>query len=51
MADFKSMYLKLFGHVTDAINLLQVAQQEVEEIYIENDHPDSPPDLHEKKGQ
>jgi len=37
MADFKSMYLKLFGHVTDAINILQVAQQEAEEVYINSD--------------
>ena len=37
MADFNSMYLKLFNAVTDAINILQTAQIETEEKYIEHE--------------
>ena len=38
MADYKSMYLKLFNEVTDAIALLQKAQQNAEQMYISSDH-------------
>lgn len=34
MSDYKSMYLKLFNSVTDAIEVLHKAQEEVEEMYI-----------------
>ncbi|MCL2409072.1 MAG: hypothetical protein FWC96_05585 [Oscillospiraceae bacterium] len=37
MADYKEMYLELFRAVTDAINLLQKAQQKAEETYISHD--------------
>ena len=33
-ADYREMYITLFRRVTDAICLLQKAQQETEEIYI-----------------
>lgn len=40
MPDYKSMYFKLFNGITDAINLLQKAQRECEEVYIKsNDTP------------
>jgi len=32
--DYKSLYVKLFQNVTKAIELLQDAQQETEEMYI-----------------
>ena len=34
MPDYQRMYLGLFNAVTDAIELLQKAQQDAEEIYI-----------------
>lgn len=34
MPDYQKMYLGLFNAVTDAIELLQKAQQDAEEIYI-----------------
>ena len=34
MADYEKMYKELFNAITDAIRLLQQAQQEVEEMYI-----------------
>lgn len=34
MPDYKDMYLKLFRSQTEAIALLQKAQQETEEMYI-----------------
>jgi len=37
MADFNAMYLKLFNAVTDAINILQTAQVETEEIYMKHE--------------
>ena len=37
MADFKSMYFRLFDKVTDAVNILQSAQQEGEDAYTESD--------------
>ena len=37
MADYREMYRKLFQATAKAINLLQVAQQETEELYISSD--------------
>ena len=37
MADYKSMYLKLFNEVTDTIERLQKIQQECEEVYINSE--------------
>lgn len=37
MADYKKMYDSLFNDVTDAISLLQHAQQKTEEIFISGD--------------
>ena len=34
MPDYQRMYLGLFNAITDAIELLQKAQQDAEEIYI-----------------
>ena len=34
MADYKSMYYKLFNAVTDAIEILKNVQAETEEMYI-----------------
>jgi hypothetical protein len=34
MANFAAMYRKLFNSQTEAIELLQQAQQETEEIYV-----------------
>ena len=34
MNNYKEMYLILFNAITDAIKILQEAQQKVEEIYI-----------------
>lgn len=40
MADYQKMYRKLFQATTRAIELLQQAQQETEEIYISSDEPE-----------
>lgn len=40
MADYQKMYRKLFQATTKAIELLQQAQQETEEIYISSDQPE-----------
>lgn len=40
MPDYKSMYIKLFQSQTKAIQLLQSAQQETEEMYIEAEPTD-----------
>jgi hypothetical protein len=40
MADYNSMYKKMFNAVTDAINILQTAQAEAEEMYIDH-NPDN----------
>lgn len=40
MADYQEMYRKLFQATTKAIELLQQAQQETEEIYISSDQPE-----------
>jgi len=34
MADYKTMYTKLFNATTDAIGILQKAQQDTEETFI-----------------
>ena len=34
MENYKEMYLKLFSAVSDAIELLQAAQREVEEMFV-----------------
>lgn len=39
MADYSSMYKKLFNAVTDAIKILQSAQVETESIYINDESP------------
>jgi hypothetical protein len=39
MADYAKMYRGLFRAVTSAIELLQKAQLEAEEIYISGDEP------------
>ena len=36
MPDYKSMYFSLFNRVTDAIALLQEAQREMENMYLES---------------
>ena len=41
MPDYKTMYKKLFIAVTEAIDILQKAQQETEEIYIESSENDN----------
>ena len=38
MADYKTMYYKLFNSLSDAIEILQKAQQKGEDLYI--DSPD-----------
>ncbi len=40
MADFAAMYRKLFNSQTQAIELLQKAQQDTEEMYITAPDPD-----------
>ena len=40
MPDYKTMYKKLFVAVTVAIDILQKAQQETEEIYIDSSEND-----------
>lgn len=37
MADYKKMYDSLFNDVTNAISLLQRAQQKTEELFISGD--------------
>ena len=37
MADYKKMYDSLFNDVTDAISLLQRAQQKTEALFISDD--------------
>lgn len=34
MADYKNMYMTLFNAITDAINILQKAQRETEELFV-----------------
>lgn len=40
MADYREMYRKLFQATTKAIDILQKAQQETEELYISSDQPE-----------
>ena len=40
MPDYAAMYKKLFNSQTDAIALLQKAQQETEEMYMSSPEPD-----------
>ena len=40
MADFAAMYRKLFNSQTQAIEILQKAQQDTEEMYIAAPDPD-----------
>ncbi len=40
MPDYAAMYKKLFNSQTDAIALLQEAQQETEEMYMSSPEPD-----------
>ncbi len=40
MADFAAMYRKLFNSQTQAIELLQKAQQDTEEMYVSSPDPD-----------
>ena len=37
MADYRKMYDSLFNDVTDAISLLQRAQQKTEELFVSGD--------------
>lgn len=37
MPDYKAMYLQLFNRMTDAINVLQKGQREVERAFVEHD--------------
>jgi hypothetical protein len=39
MPDFKKMYTHLFNKVTDAISILQSAQAETEEMFMEQGDP------------
>ena len=39
MPDYKEMYAKLFRSQTKAINILQEAQKETEDMYIEEEPP------------
>ena len=40
MPDYAKMYRRLFNSQTDAITILQKAQQETEEIYATSPEPD-----------
>lgn len=40
MPDYKTMYLKLFNAITDAVEILQDAQRKTEEIYITSSEQD-----------
>lgn len=40
MADYQEMYRKLFQATTKAIDILQKAQQETEELYISSGQPE-----------
>ena len=39
MADYKQMYRVLFGSITEAIEILQEAQRQCEEMYMAGDPP------------
>lgn len=40
MADYPNMYRKLFNSITDAVEVLQQAQRQTEEMYVEAPDPD-----------
>jgi len=40
MADYKTMYIKLFNAVTNTINSLQAIQVETEEMFLSQVEPD-----------
>lgn len=40
MADYQEMYRRLFQATTKAIDILQKAQQETEELYIASNQPE-----------
>ena len=40
MADYKAMYYKLFNSLSDAIEILQSAQQEGEDFYVDSSDDD-----------
>ena len=40
MPDYKTMYFRLFNRVTDAINILQSAQRECEDMFIDGTDAD-----------
>jgi hypothetical protein len=40
IADYAKMYRRLFNAQTDAIRILQEAQQETEEMYMSSPDPD-----------
>lgn len=40
MADYQEMYRRLFRATTKAIDILQKAQQETEELYIASNQPE-----------
>ena len=41
MPDYKTMYAKLFNAITDAVEILQQAQRDTEEMYIESGEKES----------
>lgn len=40
MADYQKMYVRLFNRVTDAIEELQQAQRDTEQLYLESAGPE-----------
>lgn len=40
MADYQKLYYVLFHAITDAISILQKAQQDAEELYIYAEEPE-----------
>jgi hypothetical protein len=40
LADYAAMYKRLFNSATDAIAILQQAQQDTEEMYVASPEPD-----------
>lgn len=40
MADYKSMYTKLFNAITDTIHNLQAVQVETEEMFLAQEEPE-----------
>lgn len=40
MTDYAAMYKRLFNSTTDAIAILQQAQQDTEEMYVTSPEPD-----------